>query len=69
MKYNNSNMALRYVIPKQGTRIEVKILLMWTEKSKMLKLSFPTTIENPGLWGQTMYGTYKFNNNGNLQSV
>ncbi len=65
LRYNNSNMAVRYIIPKVGTRIEIKILLMWVEKNKMLKLSVPTLLKKAEAYGQTMYGTYKFNNNGN----
>jgi len=55
-KFNNSYVCQRYKLPKQGTEIEVEVRVDWGEKSKFLKLSIPTVLENAEYFGQTAFG-------------
>jgi alpha-mannosidase len=56
---------MQYLIPKVGCELEVKIRVNWSEKSKMLKLSIPTTFENANYIGQISYGVETLASNGN----
>lgn len=63
--YGNSFICQRYKLPKQGTEIEVEVCVLWNEKSKLLKLLVPTTIEDAMYMGQDAYGVAELWNNGN----
>jgi alpha-mannosidase len=63
--YGDSFICLRYKLPKQGTEIEVEVRAHWNEKSKMLKLSVPTSFEKSNFLGQVAYGAQELPNNGN----
>lgn len=54
--YGDSFICQRYKLPKQGTEIETETRVYWNEKSKMLKLSIPTVLENGQFFGQVAYG-------------
>lgn len=55
-KYNDSSAVMTYLIPKDGTEMEVKVRVYWNEKEKMLKLQIPTTMKKARYIGQTMNG-------------
>ena len=56
--YRDSRICQRYKLPKQGTEIELEIIVFWNEKSRMLKLAVPTTLREPDTryLGQVAYG-------------
>jgi alpha-mannosidase len=56
--YGDSKICQRYKLPKQGTEVEIEIIVFWNEKSRMLKLSVPTTLREPGTryLGQVAFG-------------
>jgi len=60
--FNNSRMAIRYIIPKTGREIGIEIHVYWFEKDKFLKLSIPTTLKNAICLGQDMFGIKKNEN-------
>ena len=64
LAYNNSFICLRYKLPKNGTEIEIEILVHWNEKDKMLKLSVPTVFRDCKYLGQVAYGVQQLPNNG-----
>jgi alpha-mannosidase len=66
-KYNNSNLCMRYKIPRSGAEIEIELRVFWTEKDRMLKLSIPTCFENGKCRGQVAYGIEEFNHPGEEQ--
>ena len=57
MSYGLSRICMVYKLPKRGTFIDVHIKVYWNEKSKMLKLSIPTTLKDANYFGQTAFGT------------
>jgi alpha-mannosidase len=62
--YKHSAIAMRYLLPKAGTEIEVELRVHWNEKDKMLKLSVPTRL-GPGRYlGQAAYGIEELPDNG-----
>ncbi len=63
-KYNNSNLCMRYKIPRSGAEIEIELRVFWMEKDRMLKLSIPTCFENGKCRGQVAYGTEEFDRPG-----
>jgi len=56
--YQNSMICQRYKLPRQGVEIELELIVFWNEKSRMLKLSVPTTLDEPTTryLGQVVYG-------------
>ncbi|MHC4942694.1 MAG: glycoside hydrolase family 38 N-terminal domain-containing protein [Planctomycetota bacterium] len=62
--YNDSFLCQQYKLPKVGTEIEVVTRVFWNERSKMLKLSIPTTFTQAEYRGQVAYGTAPLKNNG-----
>ena len=54
--YGDSFICQRYKLPKRGTEVEVEVRAYWQEKSKMLKLSVPTTLTDGKYLGQVAYG-------------
>jgi alpha-mannosidase len=56
--YGDSRICQRYKLPKQGTEIELEIIVFWNEKSRMLKLSVPSTLREPDVryLGQVAFG-------------
>ena len=65
LTYGRSVIFLRYILPKQGTEVEVEIRLHWCEKDKMLKLSVPTLFPKARYLGQTAYGVADLPADGN----
>ncbi|NSW91629.1 MAG: alpha-mannosidase [Firmicutes bacterium] len=63
-RYGYSFICQTYKLPKRGTEIEVHIRVNWNEKSKMLKLSIPTTIDDGKYLGQVAFGIEELPNNG-----
>lgn len=63
-KYNNSYICMNYKLPKQGTEMEIQVRVLWNEKSKMLKLSIPTTMADGQYLGQVAYGVEELPCNG-----
>lgn len=65
LTYGRSVIFLRFLLPKQGTEIEVEVRVHWCEKDKMLKLSVPTLFPKARTIGQTAYGIADLPSNGN----
>jgi len=63
-EYGDSFICQTYLLPKHGTEIEVRQLVHWNEKRKMLKWSVPTLLEDGAYMGQVAYGTDVLPNNG-----
>ncbi len=59
-RYADSFAVVRYGIPKQGSELEIEIRVFWSEKSRMLKLSVPTTLADARFLGQTAFGVQDF---------
>ena len=59
MAYGNSYISQKYKLPKVGTEVEVETMVFWNEKTKMLKMSLPTMMNNGKYLGQTVYGVQK----------
>lgn len=62
--YGHSALCLRYLLPKQGTEIEIELRVHWSEKNRMLKLSIPTAGRDPRYLGQVAYGVQELPANG-----
>ncbi len=62
--YGNSYICQTYKLPKHGTEIQVNVRVHWNEKSKMLKLSVPTSIKDGKYIGQVIYGAGELPDNG-----
>ena len=54
--YGHSFVCLHYKLPKQGTEIEVRVRVLWNEKSRMLKLALPTPFPDGRYSGQMAFG-------------
>lgn len=54
--YGKSFLCILYKLPKRGTEFQVQLRVSWNEKSKMLKLSVPTTLDKAIYMGQAAYG-------------
>jgi alpha-mannosidase len=63
--YNKSQVCITYRLPKKGTELEVQVRVNWSEKSRMLKLSIPTSLQETVYTGQTAYGVEVFPDDGN----
>jgi alpha-mannosidase len=64
-EYEHSAICQRYLLPKQGTEIEIEVRVHWNEKDRMLKLSIPTVGRVPRYLGQVAYGVGELPANGN----
>ncbi len=62
--YGRSALCVRYMLPKQGTEMEVSLRVLWNEKDRMLKLSVPTTMSQAEYLGQVAYGVGSLPRNG-----
>lgn len=62
--YKNSFICQHYILPRQGTALEVQTRVLWGEKDRMLKLSVPTPMSAARLLGQTACGVDELFNNG-----
>jgi alpha-mannosidase len=62
--YHDSRLCLRYKLPKYGAEIEVEVIVHWTEKDRMLKLSLPFASEKARYLGQVAYGVAELPKNG-----
>ncbi len=51
-----SAVAIRYMVPRTGTEVEVEIRVSWFERDTMLKLALPTTLAGGEVRAQTAYG-------------
>ncbi|MBN1540705.1 alpha-mannosidase [candidate division KSB1 bacterium] len=65
LRYNNSWATLRYKIPQKGSQIEIEARVFWLEKDRMLKLAFPTVLNDGEYIGQTAYSLGRLPTNGN----
>jgi alpha-mannosidase len=54
--YKDSRICQRYKIPKQGTEVEIEIILHCNAFNKMFKLQIPTVLNNPEFIGEVAYG-------------
>ncbi|UCC40258.1 MAG: alpha-mannosidase [Candidatus Aminicenantes bacterium] len=63
-KYKNSAICQRYKIPRKGSEFEVEILVFWSEKDCMLKISVPTPFKDGSCKGQVAYGVEDFKREG-----
>jgi alpha-mannosidase len=62
--YHDSAICQHYILPKQGTELEIETRVHWNEKNRMLKLAIPTTGRNPRYLGQVAYGLAELPANG-----
>jgi alpha-mannosidase len=53
----DSMICQRYKLPRIGVEIEIEVRVHWSERDRMLKLSFPTPWRDGSLIGQVAYGT------------
>lgn len=63
--YGDSFICQNYKLPKHGTEIQIQTRVLWNEKSKMLKLSVPTLLDNARYVGQVAYGIAELSGDGN----
>jgi alpha-mannosidase len=63
--YEASFIVIQYLIPKEGTELNVKVRVNWNQKDSMLKLSIPSSLPNSKLKGQIAYGVENLATNGN----
>jgi len=58
--FEGSAICQRYLLPKEGTELEVETRVLWQEKDRMLKLSVPTVWRSGRALGQVAYGVQEF---------
>ncbi|GHV01277.1 hypothetical protein FACS1894211_10660 [Clostridia bacterium] len=63
-KYGSSSMVIKYLLPKRGTDLEVRILLYNAEKDVKLKLLVPTAIAGGDYFGETAFGLNRLKTDG-----
>ncbi|MBN1864107.1 MAG: hypothetical protein JW808_04335 [Victivallales bacterium] len=63
-EFNRSHANIHYEIPMHGTACTIAINVHWMESDKFLKLSLPTTLENPEYLGETAWGVQKLPSGG-----
>jgi alpha-mannosidase len=56
LKFRGSYICQQYILPREGTAIEIATRVYWLENDGMLKLSFPTGLANATYQGQVAYG-------------
>jgi alpha-mannosidase len=52
----DSFICMHYILPKNGTLVELGIHVFWNEKDSMLKLTLPTLFRNSVCLGEQAYG-------------
>lgn len=52
----HSFICQQYKLPKSGTELEIETRVYWNEKSKLLKLSVPTLLQDVRFLGQDAFG-------------
>jgi alpha-mannosidase len=62
--YGDSFICQTYKLPKQGTEIQIDLLVHWNEKRSMLKLAVPTVFHDAAYRGQVAYGADELPGNG-----
>jgi alpha-mannosidase len=55
-RHGDSIICQHYKLPRSGTELEIVTRVLWQEKDRMLKLSFPTPWSDGQLLGQVAYG-------------
>lgn len=55
--YESSHLVLQYILPREGSSFDLKVLVDWNEKNRMLKLCVPTLLAKGKYLGQVM-GAY-----------
>jgi len=63
-EYQQSGLCLRYILPADGTEIEVEARVYWMEKDRMLKLSLPTRLGDGRVRAQAPYGVEESGSDG-----
>jgi len=59
--------CLHYVIPHEGTEIELRLRLFWNERDSLLKLAFPTRLIHARCYGQSLFAVEELPTNGSEQ--
>jgi alpha-mannosidase len=62
--FGGSAICQRYKLPREGAEVEVELRVLWQEKDRMLKLSFPTPWKEGRVMGQVAYGMEAFSGKG-----
>jgi alpha-mannosidase len=62
--YKHSFLCIQYKILKQSSEIEVSVRVNWSEKDKLLKLTFNPTGDEHDFFGQVAYGVEHFPTDG-----
>lgn len=57
--WNNSKLYQRYILPKNGTHLDIELGVYWNENDMVLKLLIPTALEQGEYYGQVMFGREK----------
>lgn len=56
--------CLHYIIPHEGTEVELRLRLLWNERDSLLKLAFPTRLRHARCYGQSIAAVEEFSANG-----
>lgn len=56
--------CVHYVIPHEGTELELRLRLLWNERDTLVKLAFPTRLLHARCYGQSMAAVEEFSTNG-----
>lgn len=59
--------CLHYVIPHEGTELELRLRLLWNERDSIAKLAFPTCLLHARCYGQGMFAVEELPTNGSEQ--
>ena len=62
--FGRSRAVVRYTLSETDDAVQVALRIHWNETQKMLKLSFPTALENALCFGEVAYGEEAFPQNG-----
>lgn len=54
--YGNSRACIRYILPVQGSNLDVELQVNWAEKGRFLKWEIPTVMEEGVPLSETAYG-------------
>jgi len=60
LAFEGSAICQRYLLPKEGTEVEVETRVLWQEKDRMLKLSVPTVWRAGRALGEVAYGVQEY---------
>ena len=67
-EYEGSTARVVYRLPKQGTVPEIDITVYFMEKNRTLRCEFPTALNQPRFFGQTMFGVNELATDGSEQT-